>query len=92
MRGNLPASTQLGWAGEFEVLSASFGPDAAPGLGRVGRMVRYLEAGGVDVPEVAGFEAVLAGLRNSTSDDDTLLAAMTPVLNALYQRHSAAKT
>ena len=55
-------------------------------------MVRYLEAGGVDVPEVAGFEAVLAGLRNSTSDDDTLLAAMTPVLNALYQRHSAAKT
>jgi hypothetical protein len=36
------------------------------------------------VPEAAGFVAILMGVRASCADDDQILAAMTPVLDALY--------
>ena len=32
----------------------------------------------------AGFEAILTGVRASGADDDQMVAAMTPVLDALY--------
>jgi hypothetical protein len=41
--------------------------------------------------EAAGFEAVLTGLRDSCADDDALLVAVTPVLDALYQHFSHSK-
>ena len=47
----------------FEVLAASFGLERDPQLQRIGAAVRYLDAGGIAVPEAAGLEAVLAGLR-----------------------------
>ena len=43
--------------------------------------------GGVPVPEAAGFEAILTGVRASCADDDQVLAAM-PVLDALYTAFS----
>jgi hypothetical protein len=58
----------------FEVLLASFGLDADRGLAQLGRLVHYLDVGGPPVAEAAGFEAVLAGLREAP-DDDALLAA-----------------
>ena len=36
------------------------------------------------VHEAAGFEAILTGVRASWADDDQILTAMTPVLDALY--------
>ncbi|MDT8388820.1 MAG: chromate resistance protein [Thiogranum sp.] len=83
------AFTHVGERVTFEVLLASFGLDTDTGLAALGRLVHYLDVGGEPVAEAAGFEAVLAGLRESTADDDELLAATTPVLDALHRRFSA---
>jgi hypothetical protein len=72
----------------FEVLSASFGLGGDAGLTRLGQLVHYLDAGGPPVAEAPGFEAVLAGLREGAADDDALLMATTPVLDALYLTYS----
>lgn len=75
----------------FEVLLAAFGLGEDDGLGGLARLVHYLDVGGAVVPEAAGFEAVLAGLRDGSTNDDALLAATAPVLDALYQ-HFATQT
>ena len=82
--------THVGDRVSFEVLLASFGLETDTGLVQLGRVVHYLDIGGQAVPEAAGFEAVLAGLRDSTDDDDALLAAVSAVLDALRRRFSAA--
>ena len=84
--------THVGERVTFEVLLASFGLEADPGLVRLGRLVHYLDVGGEPVAEAAGFEAVMAGLRESAPNDDALLAAMAPVLNALHRRFSSVET
>ena len=76
----------------FEVLLASFNLLDDAGLAGLARLVHYLDVGGDVIAEAAGFEAVLAGLRDSCSDDDALLKATTPVLDALYQHFSHART
>lgn len=72
----------------FEVLATSFGLGSEPGLARLAALVRYLDIGGLPVDEAAGFEAILAGFRAGCPDDDALLAAASPVLDALYRRFS----
>ena len=81
--------THVGERVTFEVLLASFGLDSEPGLRQLGRLVHYLDVGGEPVSEAAGFEAVLAGLRDVAADDDALLHAATPVLEALARRFAA---
>ena len=68
----------------FEVLLVSFDLATDPALTRLGVLVHSLDVGGVPVPEAAGFEAILTGVRASCAHDDQVLTAMTPVLNALY--------
>jgi hypothetical protein len=68
----------------FEVLLASFDLVTDAALTRLGVLVHALDVGGVPVPEAAGFEAILTGARASCADDDQVLMAMTPVLDALY--------
>jgi hypothetical protein len=68
----------------FEVLVASFDLAADPALTRLGMLVHALDVGGVPVPEAAGFEAMLTGVRASCTDDDQILTAMMPVLDAFY--------
>jgi hypothetical protein len=68
----------------FEVLLASFDLATDPALTRLGVLVHSLDVGGVPVPEATGFEAILTGVRASCADDDQVLTAMTPVLDALY--------
>jgi len=68
----------------FEVLLASFDLTVDPALTRLGVLVHSLDVGGVPIPEAAGFEAILTGVRASCTDDDQVLAAMMPVLDALY--------
>lgn len=80
--------THIGPRVTFEVLLASFGLEADSGLAQLGRLVHFLDVGGKTVAEAAGFEAILAGLREAAADDDSLLDATTPVLDALHRRFS----
>jgi hypothetical protein len=68
----------------FEVLATSFGVDADPAIARLGALVHCLDVGGVPVAEAAGVEAVLAGLRNTASDDEQLLNEANCVFDGLY--------
>jgi len=85
------AFTHVGERVSFEVLAASFWLTEDPALARMAAMVHYLDVGGVPVAEAAGFEAVLGGMRAQCQDDDALLGAMTPVLDALYEGFKAGK-
>jgi hypothetical protein len=66
----------------FEVMLATFGLDQ-PALRRIGAIVHYLDAGGVQPPEASGVESVLAGLRDSIDDDDQLVKAAGTVFDGL---------
>jgi hypothetical protein len=86
------AFTHVGDRVTFETLLASFGLDDDPALARLGAMVHTLDVGGEQVPEAAGFQAVMAGARERLADDDALLLEISAVLDSLYlhfQRDSA---
>ncbi len=76
--------THVGERVTFEVLMFTFGLDSDAALVRMGAMVRSLDMGGEAVAEAAGFEAVLAGMRERLKDDDALLAGISGVLDSLY--------
>lgn len=77
--------THVGPRVSFEVLAASFGLDNDPGLVRVGRLVHYLDVGGIPMADAAGFASVMTGARARRGDDDDgLLADMSVVLDSLY--------
>jgi hypothetical protein len=80
--------THVGNRVTFEVLLASFGLDSDTGLVRLGAMVHALDVGGTFVPEAAGFEAMLGGIRLRAANDDQLLADATLVLDSLYSHFS----
>jgi hypothetical protein len=52
------------------------------GLSRTGILVHYLDVGGAQPPEAAGVESILAGLRETFTDDEQLLNAACPFLTA----------
>lgn len=76
--------THVGARVSFEVLIVSFGLEHDAALRRLAAAVHYLDTGGIPVPEAAGLESVLGGLRALHADDDSLLAAASAVLDALY--------
>ncbi len=76
--------THIGSRVSFEVLAASFGLDADLRLQRIARAVHFLDIGGIPVPEAAGLEAVLSGLREVHAGDDPLTLAAAAVFDALY--------
>ena len=76
--------THVGSRVSFEVMAASFGLDVDARLQRIARAVHYLDIGGIPVPEAAGLEAVLGGLREVHADDDALTGAAAAVFDALY--------
>jgi hypothetical protein len=76
--------THVGMRVTFEVLAASFGCDGDPNVQRIARVVHYLDIGGIPVPEAAGLEAVLGGLRELHPNDNKLAAAAAVVFDALY--------
>lgn len=79
------AFSHVGSRVTFEVLAASFGLDDDAAIARLGAIVHCLDVGGVPVPEAAGVEAVLAGLRDALADDDQLLLAASQVFEGLYR-------
>ena len=69
----------------FEVLAASFGLNRDPRLARLGRLIGYLDIGGVPVADAAGFASIMAGARaRHGEDDNALLKDMSTVLDCLY--------
>lgn len=66
----------------FEVLAASFGLEQ-PAIARLALLVHYLDLGGVQPPEAAGIESVLAGMRARIANDDQLLTAAAAVFDGL---------
>jgi hypothetical protein len=76
--------THVGTRVTFEVLAASFGLDADPQLRRIAEVVHYLDIGGIPVPEAAGLESVLGGLRELHANDGKLVVAAASVFDALY--------
>ena len=76
--------THTGVRVSFEVLAASFGLDADAALARIGLAVRYLDVGGIPVPQAAGLAAVLSGLRELHADDHALAEAAAVVFDALH--------
>src|ERR1700693_2899885 len=81
--------THVGARVTFEVLVASFDLEKDPALKLLGSMVHYLDAGGIKVPEAAGFEAMVAGARQSCSNDDLLLEEISKMLDYLYSTYMA---
>lgn len=77
--------THVGARVSFEVLATSFDLDRDASLVRLGRLIHYLDIGGVPVADAAGFASVMAGARARRGDDDDgLLQDMTTVLDCLY--------
>lgn len=77
--------THVGPRVTFEVLTTSFGLENDPGLVRIGRLVHYLDVGGVPVADAAGFASVMTGARARHGDhDDGLLTDISIVLDSLY--------
>ncbi len=66
----------------FETLQASFELHE-PGLSRIAVLVHYLDVGGFQPIEAAGIERVLAGLRETITHDDHLLAAASAIFDGL---------
>jgi len=81
--------THVGPRVSFEVLAASFGLDHDPWLARLGRLISYLDIGGVPVPDAAGFASIMAGARaRHGKNDDALLKDLSIVLDSLYAAYS----
>jgi hypothetical protein len=71
----------------FEVMLLCFDiKDAA--LDRLAKLVHFIDLGGISVPEASGIETILAGLRQSISDDTQLQLASAPIFDALYLQFS----
>ncbi|WP_457389298.1 chromate resistance protein ChrB domain-containing protein [Roseateles sp. P5_E1] len=74
--------THVGARVTFETLLASFGLET-PALLRLGLLVHSLDIGGVQPPEAAGVERVLAGMREAITDDDQLMQVSAGVFEGL---------
>ena len=74
--------SHVGHRVSFETLQASFALQA-PGLDRIAALVHCLDVGGAQPLEAAGIERVLAGLRETISHDDHLLAATSAIFDGL---------
>jgi hypothetical protein len=85
------AFTHVGARVTFETLLAAFDLET-PALRRLGVLVHGMDAGGVQPPEAAGIERVLAGMLEAIADDDHLLQAAAGVFEGLlvaFEKDSA---
>ena len=76
--------THVGMLVTFEVLLSSFDLDRDAALGRLAGLVRYLDTGGIPVPEAPGLAALIRGMQQRLDDDDELLAEAEAVFDSFY--------
>jgi hypothetical protein len=80
--------THTGSRVTFEVLLISFGLDRDNALTSIGRIVHFLDIGGIPVEEAKGLETILTGIRGKArSDNERALEAMK-VFDLLYSGHT----
>lgn len=72
----------------FEVLYLRFELTQDWALKKIANLVHYLDVGGNYVPEAAGIEKILAGMRRQASNDDELLTESVRLFNQLYLAES----
>jgi len=72
----------------FEVLVASFGLEGDAALAAIGAAVRYLDVGGIPVPDAKGLETLLRGIKEKTTDDDARLAESTRIFDLFYSAYA----
>lgn len=82
------AFTHTGAKVTFEVLYESFGLRQDAALNRIGALVHFLDVGGIPVPEAAGLEMLIVGMRQRWTSDDELLAEVEKIFDAFYQAFS----
>lgn len=80
--------THVGARVTFEVLAASFGLAEDRAITQLGKLVHYLDVGGLPVAEAAGVEAIFGGMRQQLADDDALLAEASGAFDALYTAYA----
>ncbi|MBK8817229.1 MAG: chromate resistance protein [Methylococcaceae bacterium] len=80
--------THVGAKVTFEVLLASFGLGKDNGLNQIANLVHYLDVGGIPVPEAAGLETLVRGMKQRWSSDDDLLIETNKIFDSYYQAFS----
>jgi len=81
--------THIGAKVTYEVLLASFGLEGDAALEAIGRLIHYLDVGGVPVLEAPGVEAVLRGAHRLLGDDDALMTEAGKVFEFLYAHYGS---
>jgi hypothetical protein len=76
--------THVGAKVTFETLLASFGLTEDAALNQLGKMVHYLDVGGIPMPEAAGLATLIRGMHRRLSDDDALLSEAGKVFDSFY--------
>ncbi len=76
--------TATGTLVTFEALAHSFGLEKNQSIKQLAKIIHVIDVGGLAVPEAAGLERLLQGMRNRIRDDDSLLAAAEQVFNDMY--------
>jgi hypothetical protein len=76
--------TTTGILVSFETLMMSFDLERDSALQRIARLVHYLDIGGLPMPEAAGFERLLRGMRARIDNDNTLLIEAGRLLDDFY--------
>ena len=72
----------------FEVLVVAFGLGADPFLVKIGALVHYLDVGGIPVPDAAGLETIIHGVRKQFTNDDEFLVAAERILDFIYDGYA----
>jgi hypothetical protein len=76
--------THVGERVTFETLRASFGLEDNPALQHIGRIVHFLDVGGLPAPDAPGLERLLRGMKSRIEDDDALILETGRLFDDLY--------
>jgi hypothetical protein len=80
--------THVGGRVTYEVLLASFGLEEDPALAAIGRVVHFLDVGGIPVAAAKGLETMLRGIKATARDDDRLFAEARKVFDSFYSAYA----
>jgi hypothetical protein len=84
--------THVGHRVTFEVLLTSFALEVDSALVRIGNLVHLMDVGGIPAPEAKGVEAILRGLKEKFSDDESFFAQACGVFDSLYRAYRTEET